>query len=101
MAEASGLGIEVWAEKIPVAPATNVICLTLGLDPLKLMSSGTLLLAVEPSRHSAVQKALQKTHVRLTEVGRLTSRNTGRVLVKHERRQSLRAVSQDELYKLA
>jgi len=101
MAEASGLGIEVWAEKIPVAPATNVICLTLGLDPLKLMSSGTLLLAVEPSRRSAVQKALQKTHVRLTEVGRLTSRNTGRVLVKHERRQSLRAVSQDELYKLA
>ena len=101
MAEASGLGIEVWAEKIPVAPATNVICLTLGLDPLKLMSSGTLLLAVEPSRRSAVQKALQKTHVRLTEVGRLTSRNKGRVLVKHERRQSLRAVSQDELYKLA
>ena len=101
MAEASGLGMEVWAEKIPVAPATNVICLTLGLDPLKLMSSGTLLLAVEPSRRSAVQKALQKTHVRLTEVGRLTSRNTGRVLVKHERRQSLRAVSQDELYKLA
>src|SRR5881296_3099536 len=101
LAEASGLGIEVWAEKIPVAPATQVICLTLGLDPLKLMSSGTLLLAVEPSRHSAVQKALQKTHVRLTEVGRLTSRNTGRVLVKHERRQSLRAVSQDELYKLA
>jgi hydrogenase expression/formation protein HypE len=101
MAEASGLGIEVWAEKIPVAPATNVICLTLGLDPLKLMSSGTLLLAVEPSRGSAVQKALQKTHVRLTEVGRLTPRNKGRVLVKHERRQSLRAVSQDELYKLA
>ncbi|TMI18341.1 hydrogenase [Candidatus Bathyarchaeota archaeon] len=101
MAEASGLGIEVWAEKIPVAPATNVICLTLGLDPLKLMSSGTLLLAVEPSSRKAVQKALQKTHVRLTEVGRLTSRNKGRVLVKHERRQSLRAVSQDELYKLA
>src|SRR5713101_310104 len=101
MAEASDLGVEVWAEKIPVAPATNVICLTLGLDPLKLMSSGTLLLAVEPSRRSAVQKALQKTHVRLTEVGRLTSRNKGRVLVKHERRQSLRAVSQDELYKLA
>src|SRR5437879_8397702 len=101
MAEASNLGIEVWAEKIPGAPATNVICLTLGLDPLKLMSSGTLLLAVEPSSRKAVPKALQKTHVRLTEVGRLTYRNTGRVQVKHERRQSLRAVSQDELYKLA
>jgi hydrogenase expression/formation protein HypE len=100
MAEASGLGVEAWAEKIPVAPATNVICLTLGLDPLKLMSSGTLLLAVEPSSRKAVQNALQKTHVRLTEVGRLTPRAKGRVLVRRGRRLALKSVSQDELYKL-
>src|SRR6266581_2583411 len=101
MAEASGLGVEVWAEKIPVAPATNVICLTLGLDPLKLMSSGTLLLAVEPTRRSAVQKALQKTHTRLTEIGRLTTRAKGRVLVRRGKPLALKSVSQDELYKLA
>ncbi|OLD13421.1 MAG: hypothetical protein AUI97_04310 [Crenarchaeota archaeon 13_1_40CM_3_52_17] len=101
MAEASGLGIEVWAEKIPVAPATQVICLTLGLDPLKLMSSGTLLLAVERSKLSMVQRALLNTPSRLTEVGKLTSRSKGRVLVRQGRRQVLRAVSQDELYKLA
>src|SRR2546428_7336485 len=74
MAEASDLGVEVWAEKIPVAPATEVICLTLGLDPLTLMSSGTLLLAVEPSRRWAVQKALLTSPFRLTEVGKLPSR---------------------------
>src|SRR2546426_9665656 len=101
MAEASNLGIEVWAEKIPVAPATRVICLTLGLDPLKLMSSGTLLLAVERSKLSIVQRALLNTPSRLTEVGKLTSRSKGRVLVRQGRRQVLRAVSQDELYKLA
>src|SRR3989441_3326392 len=101
MAEASDLGVEVWAEKIPVAPATEVICLTLGLDPLKLMSSGTLLLAVEPSRRWAVQKALQNIHGRLTEVGRLTARAKGRVLVRRGRRLALKSVSQDELYKLA
>ena len=101
MAEASGVGIEVWAEKIPVAPATEVICLTLGLDPLKLMSSGTLLLAVEPSSRKAVQKALHNTHCRLTEVGRLTARAKGRVVVRRGRRLALKAVSQDELYTLA
>lgn len=100
MAEASGLGMEVWAEKIPVAPATQVICMTLGLDPLKLMSSGTLLLAVERSKRSAVQRALLKTSLRLTEVGKLTSRSKGRVLVRQGKKQALRAVSQDELYKL-
>ncbi|HEV2119571.1 MAG TPA: AIR synthase family protein [Candidatus Bathyarchaeia archaeon] len=101
LAEASNLGVEVWGERIPVAPATQVICLTLGLDPLKLMSSGTLLLAVERSKRGTVQKALLNTSSRLTEVGKLTSRNKGRVLVKQGKRQALRAVSQDELYKLS
>jgi hydrogenase maturation factor len=100
MAEASGLGMEVWAEKIPVAPATQVICMTLGLDPLKLMSSGTLLLAVERSKRWTVQRALLNTSFKLTEVGKLTPRSKGRVLVRRGRRQALRAVSQDELYKL-
>ncbi len=100
MAEASNLGIEVWADKIPVAPATQVICLTLGLDPLKLMSSGTLLLAVERSKRGIVQKALLKVPGRLTEVGRLTRRDKGRFQVKHGKRQALKAVPQDELYKL-
>jgi hydrogenase expression/formation protein HypE len=100
IAEASNLGIEVWADKIPVAPATQIICLTLGLDPLKLMSSGTLLLAVEASKHGTIQKALLKLPIRLTEVGKLTRRDKGRVLVKHGKRQALKAVSQDELYKL-
>ncbi len=101
MAEASGLGIEVWAEKIPVAPATQVICLTLGLDPLKLMSSGTLLVAVERSKRWSVQKALMKSPRRLTEVGKLTARSKGRVIVRRGKREALKPVSQDELYKLA
>jgi hydrogenase maturation factor len=100
MAEASNLGIEVWADKIPVAPATQVICLTLGLDPLKLMSSGTLLLALEESKSGVVQKALSKLPGRLTEVGKLTRRDKGRFLVKHGKRQALKAVPQDELYRL-
>src|SRR5256886_3714171 len=91
MAEASGLGIEVWAEKIPVAPATNVICLTLGLDPLKLMSSGTLLLAVEASKRWTVQRALLNTPCMLTEAGKLTSRSKGRVMVRKGRKQALKA----------
>jgi hydrogenase maturation factor len=74
--------------------------MTLGLDPLKLMSSGTLLLAVERSKRWTVQRALLNTSFKLTEVGKLTPRSKGRVLVRRGRRQALRAVSQDELYKL-
>jgi hypothetical protein len=64
------------------------------------MSSGTLLLAVEGSKRGIVQKALLKVPGRLTEIGRLTRRDKGRVLVKRGKRQALKAVPQDELYKL-
>ena len=101
MAKASNLGIEIWAEKIPVAPATQVICLTLGLDPLKLMSSGTLLVAVERSKRWSVQKTLMKSPRKMTEVGKLTARSKGRVIVRRGKREALKPVSQDELYKLA
>jgi len=65
------------------------------------MSSGTLLLAVEPSSRKAVLKALTGIHTRLTEIGRLTARAKGRVLVRGGKRLSLKSISQDELYKLA
>jgi len=64
------------------------------------MSSGTLLLAVEESKRRTIQKALLKLRGRVTEVGRLTRRDKGRVLLKRGKRQALSAVPQDELYKL-
>src|SRR2546425_687568 len=97
--ETRGRGLSA-GDEIPVAPATQVIGLTLGLDRLKLMSSGTLLLAVEESKRRTIQKALLKLRGRVAEVGRFTSRDKGRVLVKHGKRQALKAVPQDELYKL-
>jgi hypothetical protein len=64
------------------------------------MSSGTLLLAIEGSKGWTIQKALSKLPGKLTEVGRLTRRDKGRVLMKYGKRQALKAVPQDELYKL-
>jgi hydrogenase maturation factor len=100
MAEASGVGIEVWADKIPVAPATQLICFSLGLDPLKLMSSGSLLLAVQQSDSLIVRRALSKFRIKLTEVGKLTNRSKGRVLVRQGKIEALRAVPRDELYRV-
>lgn len=47
MAEASGCGLEICPERIPVHPLTAKLCATLGLDPLRLLSSGAMLIACE------------------------------------------------------
>jgi hydrogenase maturation factor len=101
LAEASGLGIEVWADRIPLAMETSKICSELHLDPLKLMSSGCLLAAVRPNSVGRVMKALRNRGVKVSEVGRVRPRAKGRFLLKEGKKLDLVAVPQDELYRLS
>jgi hydrogenase expression/formation protein HypE len=101
LAEASGLGIEAWADRIPVATETSKICSELNLDPLKLMGSGCLLASVAPRSALRVVRVLRNQRVRVSEVGRITPRSGGRFLMKGGKKVDLVAVPQDELYRLA
>lgn len=101
MAEASGLGVEVWADRIPVALETSRICSVLRLDPLKLMSSGCLLAAVASRNVGPVMKVLRSRGVMVSEIGRVRPRAKGRFVLKEGKRVDLVAVPQDELYRLA
>ncbi|HEY5620283.1 MAG TPA: AIR synthase family protein [Candidatus Bathyarchaeia archaeon] len=101
LAKASNLGIEVDADRIPVAPETGRVCRVLGLDPLRLMSSGSLLVAADPAKAETVARALKRIPVRVSEVGRLMSASKGRYVARGPRRLKLEAVPTDELYKLA
>ena len=47
MAEAAGCCVEIDRAAVPVHPATEHICAALGLDPLRLLSSGAMLIACE------------------------------------------------------
>lgn len=101
MAEASGLGVEVWADRIPVALETSKMCSVLHLDPLKLMSSGCLLAAVAPGSVGLVMKVLRSRGVMVSEIGRVRPSAKGRFVLKDGNRVDLVAVPQDELYRLA
>ena len=100
LAEASNLGINVWADKVRIAPETLEICSVLHLDPLKLMSSGSLLVAVQPSAAYRVTRKLRRMNVNVSEVGSLAPKSSGRYLFKNGRKILLRAVPRDELYRL-
>jgi hydrogenase expression/formation protein HypE len=101
LAEAAGVGIEVWADRIPLATETSEICSELHLDPLKLMGSGCLLVAVAPNSVRRVGKALRDLGVKVSEIGKITPRPKGRFLLKKGKKLDLVAVPQDELYRLA
>ncbi|MCX7598185.1 MAG: AIR synthase family protein [Armatimonadetes bacterium] len=61
MALASGRRIVADPGAVPVAPETASLCAEYGLDPLGVIASGALLLAVDPVGESAVRQAILDT----------------------------------------
>ena len=58
---------------IPVLPETQVIAAALGLDPLGMLASGSLLIAARPDAAHDVMAALRAADIPTAVIGRLTS----------------------------
>ena len=97
MALASGVGFELERDAIPVAPETKEVCRALRVDPIKLIGSGSLLLAVKRGKEAEVKEALDGV-CEATVVGRFT--NTGRVLWDKRGRKAVEEAPQDELWRV-
>ena len=101
MAEASGVGAEIWEESVPVAEETKIVCEALEVDPLKLMGSGALMIVVEPERAGEMVEALQEMGVEVSVIGEVKTLEYGRTLLKKDGISvPIDAVDQDEVYRI-
>lgn len=98
MSLASGLGFAVDEESIPVAPETAEICMALSIDPLRLIGSGSLLIAVEEGGEEEVRRAL-KPICRVSKIGRFVD-GQRTLLRKDGRRVLVRRAPEDELWRV-
>ncbi len=73
LAEAAGLGAVVRAGDVAVLPETELLCRALGLDPLGLLASGSLLIAAAPEDCDRVVDALNGAGIKSACVGALFS----------------------------
>lgn len=74
MAYASKLGLRIFENRVPVAPETKEVCSILRVNPLKLISSGTLLLAVKAGEEPRVSRKLSGMGVRSAVIGKFVGR---------------------------
>jgi len=98
MGTASGLGLEVEGGKIPVSPETAGVCEVAKADPLKLISSGTLLLAVERGREVEVRDAVAAAGSVATQIGTFAGRKV--VLRRGSSEEVVATAPSDELWRL-
>ena len=100
LAEAAGVGLEIDRDSIPILPETRVLCRQLGFDPLGLIASGTLLLAVAPRDTKAVITALEDAGIAAAQIGRVVERERGVVLRSGAGEHPLPSFDRDEIARL-
>jgi hydrogenase maturation factor len=99
MAEASGCGFRVDVAAITVREPTRVICAALAVDPLRLISSGALLVACRDG--PAMVHGLREHNIAAAEIGVMTPLHSGRVLVHPSgREEPIERLDRDELYRV-
>ncbi|HZJ76558.1 MAG TPA: AIR synthase family protein [Oscillospiraceae bacterium] len=98
LAEASDVGIEIYEDNINIKRETVEICRTLSIDPMKLISSGVMVMTISENKKDLLIEAFDKEGIELTEIGKITDME--RVVIKGGKRRQLSPPDVDELYKI-
>ncbi len=93
----SGCGILLEVDSIPILPETSVICQALGLDPFRLLASGSMLIAAAPGTGGALVDAFSDTRIGLKKIGTFLPAGRGSWAVVDGKKARLRAPDRDEL----
>ncbi len=100
LAEASGLGVEVYIEAIAIRNATREICQAVKIDPYRLISSGVMVMAAAPEIKEELLSVLAAEGIAAAEIGRLRE-EPARRLISNGEAAELQPPDVDELYKVA
>ena len=77
MCQIAGTGAEVWEKEIPIEPETEKICRLFDIDPLRLISSGSMVIIAPADKRQAMEDAMAAAGVRISAIGRITEAAEG------------------------
>ena len=100
MAVAAGLGAIVEESNIPISFEGGNICKALNLNPLGVITSGALLLAVPPEGEEPVRQELMATGAMGVRIGRLCAPEAGVMIQRGVTTTPLQRFESDEISKV-
>lgn len=95
--KATGKGIKVIEELIPIKDVTKEIGEILEINPYRLISSGSMLIIVEKEKISVINEELDKNGIKSTVIGEIAKE--GVILEKNGVINDIEPPASDELYK--
>ncbi|MFC1803766.1 AIR synthase family protein [Thermoproteota archaeon] len=99
VSEASGYGFKIYEDRLMIHEETRLICDELAVDPLRLLSSGSLLIVAEPAKSSELVKVLSENNIAANVIGEIVPENCEVVMVDGSIN-LIDAVDQDELFRV-
>jgi len=100
LAQATGLGLRVEEQRIPILEPGGALCRHFGMDPLGTISSGSLLICVAPESAEAAQQAVGRCGVACVDIGEMLPTGEGVTLVRDGTEAPMPTFPQDEITKL-
>lgn len=96
LCEASGAGCELYKKNIPVLDITKKICSHFGIDPYRLIGSGSMLIATNTP--DSMLNELEKAGIGAAVIGRITG--SGIYVYEGENKRTLDPPEADELFSI-
>lgn len=101
MCHIANLGAEVLETEIPVDPVTLKLAAHYGIDHLRLISSGCMLIMAQEDKAEAIMKAVREAGIAISCIGQVTEKAEGlHMVTKDRRRIEILPPGADELYKV-
>ncbi len=100
IALASGTGLLIEKEKIPIFEESKVLCKEYNLDPLGTITSGTLLIVASPDNSGKVITLLKENGIEATIIGEIKERNFGMKIIDNQEIKDLKVSARDEITKI-
>ncbi|WPD19122.1 AIR synthase family protein [Thermaerobacter composti] len=97
-AQGDAVGCIVEAAAVPVRDETRAICAAAGVDPLRLIGSGALVVAAPPEAGARLQAAWTEAGIPAAVIGRVTDDGRLRVITEEGSEQPLEAPGTDALW---
>ena len=85
LADASGVGVKIFEERIPVASETSEICRFFDIDPLQLIGSGALLISAGPGSSEKIVDQLAENNIKANIIGEFLEDPKTRTIVRGDR----------------
>jgi hydrogenase maturation factor len=84
IAWASNVGLTAHEEKMIVSPETQAICKALGVDPLRTISSGTLIISAERKGAEKIVERLKQKGISASIVGKILAKGKGAFIIRKD-----------------